>query len=64
MADSFKFFSSFKPSATISHLETKQMVLAQQFFAIQKDSLAENKANNPANKAEKTVIENMMRICM
>jgi len=40
------------------------MVLAQQFLAIQKDSLGENKANNPANKAEKTVIENMMRICM
>tara|TARA_B100001248_G_scaffold219131_1_gene174662 strand:+ start:915 stop:1037 length:123 start_codon:yes stop_codon:yes gene_type:complete len=40
------------------------MDLAQQFLAIQKDSLAENKAINPANKAEKTVIENMIRICM
>ena len=64
MAGSFKFFSSFNPSAFIRHLETKQINLAQQFLAIQKDILGENKANNPANEAEKIVIEKIMRICM
>ena len=64
MAGSFKFFSSLTPSTSTSHLETKHINLAQQFLAIQKDILGENKVNNPANEAEKIVIEKIMRICM
>ena len=64
MAGSFKFFSSLTPSASTLHLETKHINLAQQFLAIQKDILGENKVNNPANEAEKIVTEKIMRICM
>ena len=64
MAGSFNFFSSLIPSTSTWHLETKHINLAQQFLATQNEILWENKVNNPANEAENTVIEKIMRICM
>jgi len=64
MAGSFNFFSSLSPSTSTWHLEMKQIILAQQFLAIQKDILGENKVNNPANEAEKIVTEKIRRICI